>query len=203
MAIGDNLLGGALGPFQTIWSGLGVFAKAIAFGVPALIIVWLIIYYIVIKPKRYNLRVIFNMTRSDGRIVNAEIGKGIYNTKRGYILLKRPKTSGHIEMKPADPKKYIYGDNILQVSQIGPNTWVPIHPDSLTQYVNDKGEVEHFIDFKTDLTDQLSWADSFKRRTKDTFSIMDFLTRYQTPIALGFVLIAQGISTAFIVAVIR
>lgn len=198
-----ELLSSVTGPFKGVFGALGIFAKAIAFGVPALALCFAVVYYLIIKPKRYNLKVVFNMVRSDGKIVNAELGDGLYNAKKGFILLKRPRTKGHIEMKPADPKKYIYGDNLLQVAQIGPNTWVPIHPDSLTQYVNDEGEVEYFIDIKTDLTDQLSWAESFKRRSKDTFSMMDFLQKYQTPIALGFVVLAQAISTAFIIAVIR
>lgn len=199
----SELLGKVTGPIGSAFGALGTFVQWALIGVPVLLICGWVFYAIVIKKKKYNLDIVFNMVRSDGKIVNAELGKGQYNTKKGFILLKRPRTAGHIEMKPADPKKYIYGTNMMQVAQIGPNTWVPIHPDSLSQYVNDKNEVEYFIDIKTDLTDQLSWAESFKTRAKGTFSIMDFLQKYQTPIAIGFVVLAQAISTAFIIAVIK
>lgn len=202
MAAGD-IIAGFSGPFKSIGSlihGAGLAAMII---IPVVLICGGFLWFFIIGPKRFNMTVIFNMTRSDGKIVYTEIGKGIYNPKKGVLSLKRPKTGGLIKMKLPDPKKYIYGDRTMQVSQIGPNNWVAIHPDSLTQYVDEKGVVEYFIDYKADITDQLSWSEGYKRLAKATFSIQSFLQQYQTVLAIGFVIIAQAISTAFIIYSIR
>ena len=204
MAESSSIVDSVTGPLQGVFGvfgSLGNYIKLALIGAIVFSIAGAGIWGLVSR-KKWNLNVEFKFVRGDGKITNAEWGKGYYNTKKGYILLKRKGVKGSIEMKPADPKKYIYGDNILTVGQVGPNTWIPVHPDSFTQYVNDAGEVEYFIDLKTDLTDQLSWAEAFRRRSKETFSIQSFLEKYQTPIAIGFVVLAQAISTAFIIAVI-
>lgn len=197
-----DMIGNVMGPFSSIWGSIGMIAQFILFGslfggIAAGIFYWWF------NKKKWNLRVEFKLTRSDGHIVNAEWGKGLFNAKKGFILLKRPGIKRPIEMKPADPKKYIYGDNILTVAQLGPNTWVPVLPESFAQYINEDGEVEYFIDMKTDMTDQLSWAENFAKRAKDVYSILSFLEKFQTPLAIGFVILAQAISTAFIIAVIK
>ena len=201
MASGD-IVDSITGPFTGMVGGFGLLIKFIGFGavfgaIAAGLIYWWINF------KKWNLKVEFKMLRSDGRVVNAECGKGLYNVKKGYILLKRKGIKDTIEMKPADPKSYIYGDNILTVGQIGPNNWVPIAPESFMQYKDDKGKKKYFIDLKSDLTDQLSWAENFRRRSKDVYSIRNLLEKYQTPIAIGFVVLCQAISTAFIIAVIK
>lgn len=190
------------GPFSSLFGSIGTIAQVMFLGLITLLIAGGFLYWY-INSKKWNLRIEFKLSRSDGKIVNAEWGKGLYNTKKGYVLLKRPKVRGTIEMKPFDPKKYIYGDNIVTVTQIGPSTWGPVHPDSFAQYVNEKGEIEYFIDMKSDLTDQLAWADNFKKRSKEVYSIMNFLERYQVPISIAIVVLAQAISTAFIIAVVK
>lgn len=198
----NPILDKVTGPFSSLFGSIGTIAQIMMLGFVTMLIAGGLLY-LYVNSKKWNLRIEFKLTRSDGRIVNAEWGKGYYNTKKGYVLLKRPKVKGAIEMKPFDPKIYVYGDNIVTVTQIGPNTWAPVHPDSFAQFENEKGKTEYFINLKSDLTDQLQWADNFKKRSKEVYSIMNFLERYQVPISIAIVVLAQAISTAFIIAIVK
>jgi hypothetical protein len=197
-----SIVGSITGPLSGMGGAIGQLIKFAVFGLMGIILIGGILWFIY-QRKKWNLKVEFKLTRSNGKIVNAEWGKGYYNTKKGFVLLKRPGHRKPIEMKPMDPKQYIYGDNILTVSQVGPNTWVPVKQESYAQYVNDKGEIEYFIDLKTDNTDQLSWAENYSKRVKDTYNIMSMLDKYQTPIAIGIVILFQTISTIFLIMTIK
>lgn len=199
----DQLISGFMGPFSAVFGAIKAFGFAIMIGVPIIAVIGTLGYFFWIRPKMYNLTVIFNMIRSDGRVVNVEIGRGNYDSKKGKVILQRPGIKNKYEMKTFDIKKYIYGTKFLQVAQVGANSFVPIHPDSLTKYVGNDGNEQYFIDFKADITDQLLWGESFKLRAKNAFTIMDFLKQHETAIALGFVILAQAISTAFLIAVVN
>ena len=61
----------------------------VVLGVVILLMLGGIIAFFMLK-RKWNLSVEFKLIRSDGRMVNAEWGKGYYNAKKGVVFIKRP-----------------------------------------------------------------------------------------------------------------
>jgi len=96
--------------------------------------------------KRWNLNVEFKLTRSEGRLTDAEWGKGYYNAKRGVVFVRRPsmgKFSKGIPIKIFDIRRYLQGTSIITVIQVGPEDFRPVLNDSWT---------EHVVTYKDDIT---------------------------------------------------
>ncbi len=64
------------------------------------------------KRKRWYLLVEVKIPRSDGRLVNAEWAKGMYDPRRGVVFIKR-KGIKKSALKPFDVKRYIQGTNVI------------------------------------------------------------------------------------------
>lgn len=158
--------------------------------------------------KRWNLRVEFKLTRSDGRLINAEWGKGYYDSKKGVVFLKRPtmgKFSKGLPIKIFDIRRYIQGENIITVIQVGPEDFRPVLNDSWTEHVVEKvddktGEVtqvkESVMNIKIDSGLNKAWKSSWDAAAKKAYSIVNMLREFQTPIAIGIVIICCFIGFA-------
>ena len=55
--------------------------------------------------KRYNLDLEIKKIRSDGQIILGEWGKGLFNAKRGVLMVKRKKMKA-VPIKIIDIRKY-------------------------------------------------------------------------------------------------
>jgi len=156
--------------------------------------------------KRYNLRVEFKLPRSDGLITQGEWGKGEFNAKRGVIFLKRKKMR-RTPMKVCDIKRYLQGVDLLTVIQVGPEDYRPVlnHSWSTTDevYVDDKTNKEIIVkeaimNIRVDTGLNKAWKSAFDISAKKAYSIQSFLNQFQTPIAIGIVVLCVFVGIAIL-----
>lgn len=196
--------------------------KGIAIASGTLSIVWYVVLGIVILillaiivaifyfKKRWNLDVEFKLTRNDGRITNAEWGKGFYDSKKGVVFVRRPtmgKFSSGIAIKIFDIRRYLQGTSIITVLQVGPEDFRPVLNDSWTEHVStykdDKtGEIkevkESILNIKVDSGLNKAWKSAWDSAAKNAYSIRSFLSQFQTPIAIGIVILCCFIGFAIL-----
>ena len=178
-------------------------------GIVLLIIIALITWWFISK-KKWNLDVEFKLTRNDGRITNAEWGKGRYDTKKGVVFVKRPgdgKFSSGIPIKIFDIRRYLQGSFVLTVLQVGPEDFRPVLNDSWTEHIETykdpkTGEIkevkESVLNIKVDSGLNKAWKSAWDSAAKNAYSIRSFFTQFQTPIAIGIVLISSFVGFAIL-----
>lgn len=175
------------------------------------------ILYFIWRKKRWNLKVDFKIPRNiqeaedelaeeadlniDG-FVNAERGKGMYDSKNGVVWVKRNWAMPKSSIKPFDIKKYVQGKNILTVIQTGANEYKPVLPRS---YLNVEGEdengnIEESVLLKTNMdnTESRAWKNQFEREAKEAFSIKNFLKEYGAQLTMGIILFFQFVGFAIL-----
>lgn len=166
----------------------------------AILIMIAIIFVIFYFKKRWNLNVEFKLTRSDGRMTNAEWGRGYYDSKKGVVYVRRPihgRFSKGIAIKIFDIRRYLQGTEILTVIQVGPEDYRPVLNDSwsshIETYTDENGllkEVkESILNIKVDSGLNKAWKASWDSAAKTAYSIRNLLQQFQTPIAIGIVII--------------
>jgi len=162
-----------------------------------LLIVGGIFWYFWFK-KRWNLKAEIKLPRANGKMTVAEWGKGMFSAKRGVCWIKRPGYGQKkIAMKIFDPKKYIQGTDIITVIQVGPEDYRPVLIDSFEKYEDDvSGEEACMMNLKIDTSENKPWKVAFDRASKSAYSIIGLLQQFQTPIAVGIVIIACFIGFA-------
>lgn len=160
--------------------------------------------------KRWNLDVEFKLTRNDGRITNAEWGKGYYDSKKGVVFVRRPsmgKFSKGLPIKIFDIRRYIQGTTIITVIQVGPEDFRPVLNDSWTEHVceykdNLTGDVkevkESILNIKVDSGLNKAWKSAWDSAARNAYSIRTFFTQFQTPIAIGIVIICCFVGFALL-----
>lgn len=156
--------------------------------------------------KRWNLQVEIKLPRSDGKIINAEWGKGYFDSKRGVVFIKRPGfLSPKIALKIFDPKRYLQGDRLLTVIQLSPVDYRPVLPESYleleVEYEDEKtGEItivkESVLNIKCDTGHSKAWQQAFDAASKQAYSLRSFMQQFQTPIAIAIVLVAVFVGFA-------
>lgn len=202
---------------QDIGTTMGGFAQSFGVGVQIFIFVLIliiimgivgavIIYYFWNK-KRWNLDLEIKMVRSNGEFVGGEWGKGMYDSKRGFVYIKRPKIRRKFSMKVFDIRKYLQGSNLLTVIQLGPEDFRPVLISSFTKHIiefqDDKtGEIkqvkEAVINIKIDKGETKQWRQAFESAAKRAYSLQSFIQQFQVPIAIAVVLISVFIGFAII-----
>lgn len=160
--------------------------------------------------KRWNLDVEFKLTRSDGRITNSEWGKGYYDAKKGVVFVRRPtmgKFSKGVAIRIFDIRRYLQGGSIITVLQVGPEDYRPVLNDSWTEHVSvykddQTGEVkevkESILNIKVDSGLNKAWKSSWDAAAKKAYSISSFMSQFQTPIAIGIVIICCFVGFAIL-----
>ncbi len=165
--------------------------------------------------KRWNLKVEIKLPRSDGKIIMGEWGKGFYNAKKGVVFIKRPRMLiGSIPMKVFDVKKYLQGTDLLTVIQVAPEDYRPVLNDSWTEYkterkdrngeiiLDDKGkpiwEKVAILDVQIDTGLNKAWKSSWEAAAKRAYSLQSFFTQFQTPIAIGIVILTSFVGFAIL-----
>ena len=181
----------------------------VALGVIILIMLF-IIFAIFYFKKRWNLDVEFKLTRNDGRITNAEWGKGYYNARKGVVFVRRPtmgKFSKGIPIKIFDIRRYLQGTSIITVLQVGPEDYRPVLNDSWTEHIvtykddvtGDIQEVkESILNIKVDSGLNKAWKSAWDAASKKAYSISSFMSQFQTPIAIGIVIICCFVGFAIL-----
>lgn len=181
----------------------------IGIGILALVLLG-VIFAIWYFKKRWNLEVEFKLTRNDGRITNAEWGKGYYDSKKGVVFVRRPtmgKFSKGVAIKIFDIRKYLQGSSIITVIQVGPEDYRPVLNESWTEHIttckDDKtGETvevkESILNIKVDSGLNKAWKSSWDSAAKHAYSIKSFMTQFQTPIAIGIVLVCSFVGFAIL-----
>lgn len=196
-------------------------SQAASFGSGAMSVLWYILLGLVVIimlviigviwyfKKRWNLSVEFKLVRNDGRVINAEWGKGYYDAKKGVVYVRRPtmgKFSKGVAIKIFDIRKYIQGSDTITVLQVGPEDYRPVLNDSWTEYVttsqDENGNIvevkEAVINIKVDSGADKAWKSSWDVSAKKAYSIQSMLSQFQTPIAIGIVIICCFVGFAIL-----
>ena len=203
---------------STVTSGtgsiLGTFVLSIIIGGIALILSFGGLAWWYFK-KRWNLRVEIKLPRSGGRITYGEWGKGFYNAKRGVVFIRR-KGMGFksIPMEVFDVKEYLQGSDLLTVIQVAPEDYRPVLNDSWTEYkrkrrdpagkviLDSQGkaiwEKCAIINIKVDSGLNKAWKSSWDAAAKSAYSLQSFFTQFQTPIAIGIVILTSFVGFAIL-----
>ena len=155
--------------------------------------------------KRYNLRVEIKMTRSDSAVTLGEWGKGLFDAKKGVVWIKRAKTRA-IPMKVIDIRRYLQGNDLLTVIQVGPEDFRPVKNDSwsehVVEYEDDKGQIieqkESILNIKVDTGLNKPWKSAWDSAAKRAYSLASFLQQYATPISIAIVIIAVFVGFAVV-----
>lgn len=181
------------------------------------IVVLGLIWYFGWKKRRWNLKVEIKLPRSDGNIINGEWGVGFYDAKRGVVLIKRAgKGSKAIAVKIFDVRRYMQGSDLITVIQVGPDDYRPVLNKSYSSHdveyedtdfpltntdgtpkLNEQGEQmyktvlvkEAVINIQTDTGKNKAWRAAYEEAAKQAYTIGSMFRQYQTPIAIGIVVI--------------
>ena len=183
--------------------------KILKFGVWGIIIVVTLVLVLVAvlwakKRKKWNLRVEIKLPRSNGEIINSEKAKGYYDTKQGFVSLKR-KGISPIDMKPFNTSKYLQGTNFLEVLQIGPDDYLPILPKSykiITKSNAVEGEQKRFalLEIEGDLGERKAWASNAAESAINRFTLKNFLGKHQFAISIMIIMFALFIGFAIVLS---
>lgn len=167
--------------------------------------------------KRWNIKAEIKLTRSHGRITNAEWGKAYFNAKRGVCFVKRPGIMQRpIPIRIFDIRRYIQGDNIVTFIQVGPDDLRPVLNDSWESYeesepmkdkdgniVKDKDgnpvyEKASMMKIKVDTGLNKAWRAAWSQAAKQAYTLKSFFSQFQTPIAIAIVIIAVFVGFAMV-----
>ncbi len=201
MADIGSVISGAIPKGSTV----GMVFIMILIGTITLVIVG-VIGFMIWNKKRWNLKVEVKLPRSDGKIINAEWGKGYFNSRQGVVYIKRPGfMQPKIPLKIFDPKRYLQGADLITVVQLSPVDYRPVLPRSFLEYdITYKDEEtgkeytvkEAIMSMECDTGASKAWQQAFEAASKNAYSLKSFLQQYQTPIAIAIVLVAVFVGIA-------
>ena len=118
-------------------------------------------------------------------------------------------------MQVFDVKKYLQGSDLLTVIQVAPEDYRPVLNESWTEYKIEKidkktGEIVKdvngkivyeklsIIDIKIDSGLNKAWKSSWDAAAKKVYSLQSFFSQFQTPIAIGIVILSSFVGFAII-----
>jgi len=156
------------------------------------------------KRKKWNLRVEIKMPRSDGKLINSEKAKGFFDTKDGFVSLKR-KGLTPIDMKPFNVGKYLQGNNYLEVLQVGPDDFIPILPKSYTIIKKSNavpGEQTDYalLDIHGDMGERKQWASNAVESALNRFTLKSFMKRHEFAISIMIIMFGLFIGFAIVLS---
>lgn len=157
------------------------------------------------KRNKYNLNVEVKMPRSDGKIVLAEWAQGAFNAKKGVVFIKRKKMK-EVAMKVIDIRRYLQGQDLLTVIQVGPEDYRPVLNESWTKhsitYEDENGNkqevLESILNIRVDTGEYKAWKSSWDSAAKRAYSLQSFLQQFAVPISIAIVLIATFVGFAIL-----
>lgn len=195
---------GSAGTVQLIVAGI--------IGLIALLLIGIFFWWLLIKRKKWNIKVEFKIPRNvkegtneDGEnvvegTITKEWGRGFYDASRGVVHIKR-KGKRAVPMKPFDIKRYLStGANILTVIQVGIEDYRPILDDSYLEVEDDEtGEMGALINAKIDTSESKSWRNMFERDAKATYTFMGWLKEHGQLIGFGFIILMIIVGFAIVI----
>jgi len=154
------------------------------------------------RRKKWNLRVEIKLPRSDRKIINSEKAKGYFDTKNGFVSLKR-KGLSPIDMKPFDINKYLQGEKYLEVLQVGPDDFIPILPKSYMVVTKDNAGPEEqkrfaLIDIYGDMGERKQWASNAGESALNRFTLKNWLKQHQMAIEIVIIMFGMFIGFAIL-----
>lgn len=165
--------------------GLGI--NFLVYGFLAVLVLG-ILYYFFAQKRKWNLDVEIKIPRSDGKMLNAEWGKGRYDAKRGVVFVKR-KGIKKSALRPFDVKKYIQGTRTITVVQNGINEYLPVLQSSYLEMVDEEtGEEAALMKTSVDMSESRAWRSQFEREAKQAYSIESILTQFLPYVGWGLIL---------------
>jgi len=192
---------------SNLLSGTGGTATVLIWGAIVggiLLFIIIAMAFFIWNKKRWNLRVEIKLSRSNNNIINAEWGKGFFNAKRGVVTVKRKGVRGKINMPIFDIRRYLQGTDILTVIQVGPEDYRPVlnkswlyndveyeETDDKTGKPTGKTKIikESLLNVEVDTGLNKPWKTAFEAAAKKAYSLTSFMQQFQTPIAIGIVII--------------
>ena len=117
------------------------------------------------------------------------------------------KFSKGVPIRIFDIRKYLQGSSTLTVIQVGPEDYRPVLNDSWTEHVvtyqDDKtGDIqevkEAILNIKVDSGLNKAWKSAWESAARNAYSIRSFFTQFQTPIAIGIVVICCFVGFAIL-----
>jgi len=197
--------------FEMIGGGVGTAFWSTLFTVGGIVLGVLILgvaLYMKHKKKKWNINAEIKLIRSGGKISGSEWGKASFDANEGVCYVKRPgKGMKPVPVKVFDIRRYVQGTNTVTFLQLSPNRLIPIFVRSYEEYVsnkplkNKKGELvldeygkqmyekASVLDINIDTGEDRAWQASWEQ-TASAFTLKSLLQQYQTPIAIGIVIIA-------------
>lgn len=175
-------------------------SKAITIGIWVVVIIIILAIVITLliwsqRRKKWNLKVIVKLPRA-GQLIFGEFAKGHYDVKAGIVDIKRKRLKA-VGMKPFDVKRFLQGNKILEVLQVGATDFIPIDPKSyetLTEeYKDDEGKVKTakhvlFEMFTDDSLKRKTWKNYMERSAKDRFTLLGFLDKHWRAIEISIIM---------------
>ncbi|GAH69890.1 unnamed protein product, partial [marine sediment metagenome] len=200
------------GTGSSIWMivaiGVGIFVGLLLLGIAG----WWWFF-----KKRWNIKAEIKLTRSGGRLTNAEWGKAMFNAKRGVCFVKRPGIMQRaVPVRIFDIRKYIQGNDIVTFIQVTPEDLRPVLNDSWEEYEDDepmkdaKGNIitdeegnpvhekASMMNIRVDTGLNKAWRAAWTQAAKSAYSLKSFFAQFQTPIAIAIVIIAVFVGFAMV-----
>lgn len=139
----------------------------------------------------------------------------MFNAKRGVVFVKRPGLRQKaVPMKIFDIRKYIQGDNIISVIQVGSSDYRPILNNSWEEYWDELKDEEgnlildkdgkptyekaSVLNIRVDSKEDKAWQSAFDAASKKAYSLSSFFQQFQTPIAVAIVILAVFVGFAIL-----
>ena len=183
---GGSGIGGAMETFKTIMFAIIIF---IVVGV----IVGIFVYR-KIQIKKYNIPLIIITPRSDGKVVEINMGLGGYfkSKKIGGITSFRIKRKGiGVVEIPPPPSSYLSSPSrTLILAQKGVDDYEPVMPNELAYVETDNGDRVPILKLRAVNQDATAWSFDNAETAKKRFTFLSLWEKYQVMITLMiFVLI--------------
>ena len=122
------------------------------------------------------------------------------------------KFSKGVAIRIFDIRRYLQSGDVLHVLQVGPEDFRPVLIDSWTEHVetykDDKtGDIkevkESILNIKVDSGLNKAWKSAWDSAAKNAYSIRSFMAQFQTPIAIGIVIICCFVGFAILYSKIK
>jgi len=154
------------------------------------------------RRKKWNLRVEVKLLRSDGNYKDSEIAKGHYDIALGIVDIKR-KGMKPVGMKPFNLSEFVQGSRLIEVLQVGPKEYIPIHPDSFdrikyTDPITKEVREKIVMSLKADLQQRKVWKTYMERTAKDRFTLAGFLDKHWRAIEISIILFVMFVGFAIL-----
>ena len=163
--------------------------KFLAIGVGGIILVVgaIILSVWLYKRKKWNIRLEIKLPRSDGKLILSDKGKGFWDAKNGWIVVKR-KGYRKVPTHPIDPKKWLRGRDFATLIQVGPEDFVVAIEDSYKIVKDESGKEYAIMSIVADIGKRKTWKNYTERMGKNAFTLKGWADKHQLAITLAIVI---------------